>query len=1138
MRKYESIIRNLSLKEKVHLLLTSKDNISQTISNYSFPEVKIETNFKVITDNNIDSLSSIALTWNADLVKELGKVVGNNYNHAAIEVKLSTADNSIDYVSSDNFFSGVIAGNFIKGLEESNSFSILSTMKENNTDLEDYRNDKILALEIANTIGNPTMIKSTNTDAIKILNEWKYKGYKYLNAANSLETIKGLSEGCSFINSIYEEEVINAINLYQEKKISLVKGEISELEFDDLLLNGVILEPSKIDDLLDKYFSMLDRLNNIYEKKVEIEEYSESFYEESIVLLENDGTLPYTNELKNTCLLGEIIEQYSESNSLFEYIRANGNQFGGYVRGYSSEIDFEETSKLALDYINPFDTVISFLPTEDGLIDSNIKQMFLNIKNKGKKHILVLFGSISLREDLSDYANSIIQVPEYKCQYFKPVMDVLFGKINPSGRISTIGNEKGIFNRKELIDNLEAPLYPFGYGLSYTEFVYSNYSFYKNKIEVVIENKGAFDGFEVIQVYVKKPYEDYKRLAGFRKVFLKAGEKRCFDLHLDDKAFRYYNKEENAFGIKKGLYEVSLCMNADETILSQTIELDEFLDKNKDYQNLLEESDSSLLIKDFTLTNAKKNYRKDKIGMSFKTKLIIAILLDSYYSILFGFFTFFSILNEDYLVTIIFGVLLLLVNIIFVIALIKFCKTKKKQEYLDRKFAEEDRLALMIDRMPLFNEISSFMYNAPEVTIEDKEEIKPEEDATSLEVVEEADIEEQVLKAEEPEVAAISVDDDEDLEFTRPYVVPELKGLNKEKGKLLLLDNLCSQFNSLLIKSGLVLELSQIRSLLASVLSSKMIFASSNNKEGLNHVFKMLDAFFGNQLNIIHSNDSWENTIDLLWKPSSEEGVYTYSDFSIELLTAKNNPEGLKLIVLDNVDIDTFPKYFHKFIRSTQSSKIDYYIRLDEIIKIPTNVCYVLIPSDDNFMEHMNPKIIDASLTLNLDITNSEITEVEVEPYSYLELISQIKDRINDVFMDEEKWKKLDDLEDEIHALDITYHHSNRCALLMEKFLSILLMLDPDRYVLEDALAMYFIPLLKALPLYKKNNGDQEIKDIIIKIFGSDNLSYALNMLNKPLATIEEQSIEEQNIKEKFTEKQSVEEHFVKEETSNENDNH
>jgi beta-glucosidase len=103
-------------------------------------------------------------------------------------------------------------------------------------------------------------------------------------------------------------------------------------------------------------------------------------------------------------------------------------------------------------------------------------------------------------------------------------------------------------------------LFPFGYGLSYTTFAYSDLSVDGLNVSFTLTNTGKVDGAEVAQLYVsaKNPtvYRPAKELKGFTKVFLKAGESKKVTITLDDKAFRYFNVKTNQFEVDGGEYDI------------------------------------------------------------------------------------------------------------------------------------------------------------------------------------------------------------------------------------------------------------------------------------------------------------------------------------------------------------------------------------------------------------------------------------------------------------------------------------------------------------------------------------------------------------------------------------------------------
>ena len=100
--------------------------------------------------------------------------------------------------------------------------------------------------------------------------------------------------------------------------------------------------------------------------------------------------------------------------------------------------------------------------------------------------------------------------------------------------------------------------YPFGYGLSYTEFTYSGMEADEHGASFVVANTGSMDGAEVAQLYVALPdskvFRPSKELKGFKKVFLKKGESRRIQIPFDDKTFRYWNMETGRWETEEGEY--------------------------------------------------------------------------------------------------------------------------------------------------------------------------------------------------------------------------------------------------------------------------------------------------------------------------------------------------------------------------------------------------------------------------------------------------------------------------------------------------------------------------------------------------------------------------------------------------------
>ncbi len=128
--------------------------------------------------------------------------------------------------------------------------------------------------------------------------------------------------------------------------------------------------------------------------------------------------------------------------------------------------------------------------------------------------------------------------------------DILLGKVSPSGRLP-LTFYHSVTELPEFTDYsmkgrtyryfTKTPLYPFGYGLSYTRFVYKKADLQGDVLSVTLRNAGEMDGDEVVQVYIHADDSAYKtpnpKLCAFKRVHLKAGETKTVSLHLSDDAF-------------------------------------------------------------------------------------------------------------------------------------------------------------------------------------------------------------------------------------------------------------------------------------------------------------------------------------------------------------------------------------------------------------------------------------------------------------------------------------------------------------------------------------------------------------------------------------------------------------------------
>ncbi len=171
------------------------------------------------------------------------------------------------------------------------------------------------------------------------------------------------------------------------------------------------------------------------------------------------------------------------------------------------------------------------------------------------------------------------------------VAEVLFGGYNPAGRLPLTFynglNELPPFGDYDITKGRTyqyfkgKPLYPFGYGLSYTNFDYQHLQIKelndKLAINFSIKNTGKFDGDEVAQVYVKLPDQampmPIKQLKGFKRINIKKGNTATVEIEIEKAQLRYYNETESKFITPKGSYQIMVGTSSADIRLTQTIQL-------------------------------------------------------------------------------------------------------------------------------------------------------------------------------------------------------------------------------------------------------------------------------------------------------------------------------------------------------------------------------------------------------------------------------------------------------------------------------------------------------------------------------------------------------------------------------------
>ncbi len=210
------------------------------------------------------------------------------------------------------------------------------------------------------------------------------------------------------------------------------------------------------------------------------------------------------------------------------------------------------------------------------------KDLLAELKKTGKPIVMVLFtGRPLVLNDENKQADAIVNAWFAGSEAGYAIADVLYGKVNPSGKLPmtfprSVGQVPIYYNakntgrplsddksdkcefekfRSNYIDECNTPLFPFGYGLSYTSFGYSDVQLNKTQLSgndqltasITLTNNGKYDGNEVVQLYIRdivgSVTRPVKELKGFQKVFLKAGESKKVSFAITSEDLKFYNSE-------------------------------------------------------------------------------------------------------------------------------------------------------------------------------------------------------------------------------------------------------------------------------------------------------------------------------------------------------------------------------------------------------------------------------------------------------------------------------------------------------------------------------------------------------------------------------------------------------------------
>lgn len=232
-----------------------------------------------------------------------------------------------------------------------------------------------------------------------------------------------------------------------------------------------------------------------------------------------------------------------------------------FVGGISPSLEREEASVKDPGFDNGDRTSIELPQVQRDILAA--------LHRAGKKIVLVnCSGSAVALTPENEFCDAIIEAWYAGEQGGHALADVVFGDYNPSGKLPvtfyTDDTQLPPFDEYRMTGRtyrylLNEPLYPFGYGLSYTTFEIGRPQWKGDRIEVEVKNSGDREGTEVVQVYVRRPADTagpHKTLRGYERVTLKPGEKQNVSIPMPKESFKCWDEAAGEMRVIPGKYEI------------------------------------------------------------------------------------------------------------------------------------------------------------------------------------------------------------------------------------------------------------------------------------------------------------------------------------------------------------------------------------------------------------------------------------------------------------------------------------------------------------------------------------------------------------------------------------------------------
>ena len=583
--------------------------------------------------------SAVANSWDTALGEEIGAALGEEAAAQEVSVLLGPGLNmkrnplcgrSFEYFSEDPYLAGKLAAGYIRGIQSKGVAACPKHFAVNSQETRRMASDSIVdertlreiyltGFEIAVKEGHPRSIMSSynlvnGTYAnenkhllMEILrDEWGFDGAVITDWGGSNDHALGVKNGSTL------EMPAPGGDSVRELLAAVESGKIAESDID-----------ARLSELLPLVFdtkAALDAAPREFDAAAH-HALARRAAEESLVLLKNEGSLLPLAAGTKVAVIGDFAKnpRYQGAGSsmvnstqvdvLLDKLIDSELNVIGYQQGFDRHGKPDAAlQKSACELAAQANAVILCMGLDEIAESEGLDRSNLSLA-QNQVDLLQAVAAVNPKIAVVLYSGSVVETPWLdNCQALLyaalggqagagAVADALVGKVNPCGKLAetwpltyadilsavdfatrrkTVEYREGLYIGYRYFTTAEkAVRFPFGYGMSYTAFAYSDMAADEQGISLTVTNTGSVAGTEIVQLYVAKKnselFRPARELKGFARVTLAPGEKQRITITLDDKAFRFWNVKSNRWEIEGGEYELLVGASVEDIRLCEKI---------------------------------------------------------------------------------------------------------------------------------------------------------------------------------------------------------------------------------------------------------------------------------------------------------------------------------------------------------------------------------------------------------------------------------------------------------------------------------------------------------------------------------------------------------------------------------------